>query len=76
MPSRHKLCPLSTVQCVETIDAVLRHAGLRDRVEIEMGLSSDIIGDLKGKYGTADLLFEASSLGEIHSDALTWPRSL
>ena len=59
LPSGARLvCIEANPDCCETIDAVLKYAGLRDRVVIESGLSNKIIPGLSAKYGQCNLLFE------------------
>jgi catechol O-methyltransferase len=57
-PKARLVCIEANPDCCETIDAVLKHAGLRDRVVIEPGLSSEVLPGLKKKYGQCNLLFE------------------
>ena len=48
----------SAMQCIQALDGVLRHAGLRDRVTVEPGLAGEVVAGLSAKYGPAQLLFE------------------
>lgn len=54
------VCVEANPDCVEAIKGVVAHAGLSDRVVVEAGLSSEVVGKLAGKYGQAQLLFEVS----------------
>lgn len=47
-------CP----DCVETARAVVKLAGLSDKVSFELGLSNVIVPGLAARYGTADVVFE------------------
>ena len=53
----------SATQCIQALDGVLRHAGLRDRVTVEQGLAGEVVGGLSTKYGPAQLLFEVGMCG-------------
>lgn len=54
------VCVEANSQCVVAIKGVVAHAGLSDRVVVEAGLSSEVVGKLASKYGQAQLFFEVS----------------
>mmetsp|Transcript_2322 Transcript_2322/g.3844 ORF Transcript_2322/g.3844 Transcript_2322/m.3844 type:complete len:325 (+) Transcript_2322:24-998(+) len=57
-PGARLVCVEANAECVEAMEGVLRHAGLRERVVIEQGLASDVVPRLAQQYGVAQLLFE------------------
>ncbi len=58
-PGGKLVCVEANPECVAAIDGVLRHAGLRDRVEIEQGLSNEVIPYLAKRLAhPVQLLFQ------------------
>ncbi|KAG1671391.1 hypothetical protein FOA52_011888 [Chlamydomonas sp. UWO 241] len=57
-PGATLICVEANPECVEAMEGVLTHAGLRDRVVIRQGLAGDVVRELAGTYGPAQLLFE------------------
>ncbi|KAJ9508726.1 hypothetical protein QJQ45_028020, partial [Haematococcus lacustris] len=57
-PGGRLVCVEANPNCVAALDAVLQHAGLRERVVIEQGLARDVLPHLAAKYGPAQMVFE------------------
>jgi hypothetical protein len=52
------VCVEGNPECVQAMEGVLSHAGVRDLIVIEQGLSGDVVPTLAPKYGPAQFLFE------------------
>lgn len=52
------ICVEGNPECVAAMEGVLSHAGVRDLIAIEQGLSGEVVPRLASKYGPAHLLFE------------------
>jgi predicted O-methyltransferase YrrM len=57
-PGGRLVCVEGNPECVQAMEGVLSHAGVRDLVAIHQGLSSEVLPTLPLKYGPAQLLFE------------------
>ncbi|MEW5317187.1 MAG: hypothetical protein WDW38_008512 [Sanguina aurantia] len=57
-PGGRMVCVDACPDCVETAQAVLKLAGLSDKVSFELGLSSNVVPGLAARYGAADVVFE------------------
>lgn len=57
-PGGRLVCVEANPDCVAAMEGVLSHAGLRDKIIIEQGLSGDVVPRLMETYGPSQLLFE------------------